>query len=255
MKLLEFTKELELFPPIDLKKIQDKNERLPENIRESIYLYNKALENIKTKSEDIAIIELKKTISLNPEFSEARNLLGLSYYSRKEFDKAKEVFKEIINLDLNCLYAMKYLTELGDTSFTEKYGFVLKKKLRIKVSNEVKDSSSTVKNISRWIIESLNFKKGFTYESKKLITGLAIGIVFTLGIILPVVFVQNSSLALNSVDISFCQGINGGGIYSYNSTVNINNSMLDSNVAERGGAINGTNNSSFFIYSSTLCSK
>jgi len=42
-------------------------------------LYNKALEDFRAKSEDIAIIELKKAISLNPDFHEAMNLLGIFY--------------------------------------------------------------------------------------------------------------------------------------------------------------------------------
>jgi len=53
------------------------------------------LEDFRAKSEDIAIIELKKAISLNPDFHEAMNLLGIFYMYIGENDKAAEVFQKL----------------------------------------------------------------------------------------------------------------------------------------------------------------
>jgi len=80
---------------IDLDKLSQANPNIPDNIKNSIVLYNKALEDFRAKSEDIAIIELKKAISLNPDFHEAMNLLGIFYMYIGENDKAAEVFQKL----------------------------------------------------------------------------------------------------------------------------------------------------------------
>ena len=58
--MIDFKKELQNYPPIDLNKLSESNPDMPDNIKNSIMLYNKALEKFRFGSEDIAIIELKK---------------------------------------------------------------------------------------------------------------------------------------------------------------------------------------------------
>ena len=102
--------ELKKFSSIDIKKI---GADIPENIKSSIVIYNKALENIKSGSEDIAVIELKKVISMNPSFYEAMNLLGVCYYYMKEYPKAREVFEKVTKLERNGLIASDYIKEIN----------------------------------------------------------------------------------------------------------------------------------------------
>lgn len=110
--LIPFKDELENFPPVNLKLLEEKGEVLPEDTRKSIELYNKALENLRMNSEDIAIIELKKAISINPHFHEAVNLLGLCYSGVKEYDKAAEMFKKVIAAEKNSVKALEYMKYL-----------------------------------------------------------------------------------------------------------------------------------------------
>jgi len=93
--MIDFKNELQNYPMIDLDKLSQANPNIPDNIKNSIVLYNKALEDFRAKSEDIAIIELKKAISLNPDFHEAMNLLGIFYMYIGENDKAAEVFQKL----------------------------------------------------------------------------------------------------------------------------------------------------------------
>lgn len=71
--------ELKNFKAIDLDEIVRGGEAIPDNVRNSVYLYNKAIEDLRTDSEDMAIIKLRKAVALNPHFNEALNLLGVCY--------------------------------------------------------------------------------------------------------------------------------------------------------------------------------
>lgn len=110
--MINLIEELQNFPPINLESLTEREAGISANIKNSIILYNKAIESIKNKSEDIAIIELKKAISLNPDFNEAANLLGLCYGYVNDRQKAAEMFQRVIESESNSVKALKYLEEL-----------------------------------------------------------------------------------------------------------------------------------------------
>lgn len=111
--MIDFNKELQNYPPVDLDRLLEANPDMPDNVRNSIVLYNKALENFRTKSEDIAIIELRKAISLNPDFYEASNLLGVFYIYTGETKKAEEVLKKVVQAERNSVLALEYLKAIN----------------------------------------------------------------------------------------------------------------------------------------------
>jgi lipoprotein NlpI len=117
---MDIRAELQQFRPINLEEIIKRDEKIPDSIRNSIVLYNKAIESLKSGSEDIAMIELKKAISLNPHFNEAINLLGVCYCYVGETEKAAEMFNKVIKAESNSVVAMKYMQKLGlaDTAQT-----------------------------------------------------------------------------------------------------------------------------------------
>ena len=114
--MIDFKKELQNYPPNDLNKLSESNPDMPDNIKNSIMLYNKALEKFRFGSEDIAIIELRKAISLNPDFYEAYNLLGVFYIYTKDYDNAAQVFKKVIEAEKNSIIALNYLKKI-DSSY------------------------------------------------------------------------------------------------------------------------------------------
>jgi tetratricopeptide (TPR) repeat protein len=114
--MIDFKKELQNYPPIDIDKLSERNPDMSDNIKNSIILYNKALEKFRVGSEDIAIIELRKAISLNPDFYEAFNLLGVFYIYTKEYDNAVQVFKKVIDAEKNSMIALNYLKKI-DSSY------------------------------------------------------------------------------------------------------------------------------------------
>ena len=62
--MIDITNEIEEnYPSIDLEEIKEIQPELPDDMLNSIHLYNKALNDLKSGSEDIAIIGLKKAIA------------------------------------------------------------------------------------------------------------------------------------------------------------------------------------------------
>lgn len=165
--MIDLKQELQNYPYIDLKSIEE-NSVLPDNIKNSIILYNKALESLKYDSEDIAIIELKKAIAMNPGFHEAMNLLGVCYCYTKEYGKAAELFNRVIAAENNSINALKYLKAINldegtiPVSVTRKSG--VDKKTRVGV-NDTKVVSAPAENL----------KKVVKPDMVKYITGCIIG--------------------------------------------------------------------------------
>lgn len=92
-------------------RIQEK-EKILSNYKEAITLYNKALGYLKQKNMDMAIIRLKKAVSLHPQLIEARVLLGLSYMHEKQFHKANEQIKKALLIDRGHERALLYFKEM-----------------------------------------------------------------------------------------------------------------------------------------------
>ncbi|HOJ12450.1 MAG TPA: tetratricopeptide repeat protein [Clostridiales bacterium] len=107
--MIELKNELKNFTPINLENITKINPEISEDLKNSIMLYNSALANLATNSEDIAIIELKKAVAVNPDFYEAVNLLGLCFYYMKAYEKAEEMFERVARAENNGIKAASYL--------------------------------------------------------------------------------------------------------------------------------------------------
>lgn len=114
---MDLSQEIKSFTPIDIEKFSQDN-KVSEKIVDSVKAYNKAIEYLKTGSEDIAIIELKRVVAINPDFYEAVNLLGLCYAYTKQMDKAEALFGKVVQSENNVLKAADYLNYItaGDSS-------------------------------------------------------------------------------------------------------------------------------------------
>ena len=115
--MFNISEELSNFKPVDLENIEQKIGAIPDDMKNAMELYNKALNEINNRNEDIAIIALKKAISIYPEFYEAMNLMGLCYIAIGQEENAREVFNRVIQMDDNSLRAARYIKRLdGDVS-------------------------------------------------------------------------------------------------------------------------------------------
>ena len=65
--------------------VVQKNQSTLQTVNQTIKKYNSALKEAKNDNEDLAIIQLKKAVSLNPKFVRAYQLLALLYMKRKDY--------------------------------------------------------------------------------------------------------------------------------------------------------------------------
>lgn len=110
---MDLKTELLNFKIIDLGELVKTQGQLPDKVRNSIFLYNKAIDSLKSGSEDIAIIELRKAVAMNPQFYEAWNLLGVCYGYSGDKEKSAETFNKVIQAESNSILAMNYMQRFG----------------------------------------------------------------------------------------------------------------------------------------------
>ena len=76
-----------------LNEIQNNPSRL-DTINQTIKKYNQALLYCRQDSRDLAIIQLKKVLSLNPKLVSGHQLLALLYIQEKKYDLAKKSLRK-----------------------------------------------------------------------------------------------------------------------------------------------------------------
>lgn len=181
--MLDIKLELENYQPIQLEAVEESSGKLPENMTEAINLFNKALEDIRFGNEDMAIIALKKAISLHPGFYEAMNLLGICYAAIGKDDKAEFAFKQVIDADDSSIKAMDYLNKMkGLTGESDTQEYIAVKKKSKTVKTKPQDSKgSFFETAAKGLQKEDNNLYGLKY-----IAGIMIGVVLVLFIWLMV---------------------------------------------------------------------
>lgn len=89
-----------------------KEKRKYEHYKEANILYNRSLTHLRKNSIDVAMINLKKAVQLNPQFVEARNLLALAYIMSGKYSRAKTQIERILKIDKGNVKALRYLIEI-----------------------------------------------------------------------------------------------------------------------------------------------
>lgn len=99
-----------------IKMIQSNPNKL-ETYNQTIRKYNSALNSAKHGDEDMAIIQLKKVVNLNPKFIRAHQLLALLYMMSGKKDnrvKALKLLRNISQIDVTNTTTLRYMKELSD---------------------------------------------------------------------------------------------------------------------------------------------
>ena len=95
-----------------LKEVQSNPNKL-NLMNQSIKKYNHALEAATQGSTDMAIIQLKKILNMNPNFLKAQQLLALLYMKNDEYDRALKILNKSIRIDVNNTLTLKYIDEIN----------------------------------------------------------------------------------------------------------------------------------------------
>ena len=83
-----------------------------ENLDSSIERYNHALECCYTDNLDVAVLQLKKVLSVNPRYLRARQLLALLYIENKQYKRADKELQRCLLLDVNNTTTLRYRKEV-----------------------------------------------------------------------------------------------------------------------------------------------
>lgn len=95
-----------------LKAVQSNPNKL-NLMNQSIKKYNIALDAAGQGSTDMAIIQLKKILNMNPNFLKAQQLLALLYMKNDEYDRALKILNKSILIDVNNTLTLKYMDEIN----------------------------------------------------------------------------------------------------------------------------------------------
>lgn len=90
-----------------------KNSSQLDAINQTIKKYNQALLYCRQDSRDLAIIQLKKVLSLNPKLVKGHQLLALLYMQEEKYDLAKKSLRNAGKIDANNTTTLRYLKEVN----------------------------------------------------------------------------------------------------------------------------------------------
>lgn len=161
-----------------LDMIQNTPSRL-DAISQTIKKFNQALSYCYQGSLDLAIIQLKKVLSMNPKFVQAHQLLALLYINGEQWEAARKELEKCQKIDVNNTVTLRYLKEVQDV---------------LDIDENVNNAGSKKRNTdsikyrrgNETIIQPLNNRdtKSFTVLINIAI-GIAIGLAVACFLILP----------------------------------------------------------------------
>ena len=117
-----------------LSYVQSSASRL-EAINQTIKKYNQALAYCQQGSKDLAVIQLKKVLSMNSKFIRAHQLLALLYMDAEQWEKAKRELTKCLALDRNNTTTLVYMKEVDSILTPEDGVKPMKKKSALLMTN------------------------------------------------------------------------------------------------------------------------
>ncbi len=165
-----------------INMIQSNTSRL-EALNQTVKKYNQALIYCYQNSVDLAVIQLKKVLSMNPNFVQAHQLLALCYIQAQDWEKAYRELKKSEKIDVNNTLTRRYLKEVEEVLGKDETA-----KQRLRSGGATGDNPEVIKYRSgnETIIQPVNVKepKGSSAILNILI-GLVIGVAISVFLILP----------------------------------------------------------------------
>lgn len=161
-----------------INRLQSNGSRL-EAINQTIKKYNQALVYCMQDSKDLAVIQLKKVLSLNPRFIRAHQLLALLYMDGGEWERAERELRKCMDIDRNNTQTLRYLKE------TER---MLAPDDGVRLPRKKKDDAVRYQSDNEVIIQPLNVKEPKSGGASTLLNlgiGMAIGLAVTYFLLVP----------------------------------------------------------------------
>lgn len=181
-----------------------------DTLSQAIKKYNIALSLANQGNDDLAIIQLRKVVNLNPNYIKAMQLLALLYLNNEEYDKAFKYLKRARRIDVSNTTTLKYLKEVE--AYTDKINKPNNKSSR---ERQIQADRQTTYVSSPYKEERPNLGLFIS-----LIAGIVIGVVASVILIIPTVrenavnqfrdseVEYNAEISKKDQEISSLQGLN-----------------------------------------------
>lgn len=171
-----------------------KNQTALDTVNQTIKKYNSALNAAKGGNEDLAVIQLKKVVSLNPKFVRAHQLLALLYMKSKDYAKAVKCLKRARRIDFNNTTTLRYMQEIGD-KFSDDSGRNKENTVKAYRQQAKKDPLANVQPVGTYKEEKRHWMPAIN-----VIIGVIIGLVVSFVLIRPTL--QGNRIGNNSSNIA-----------------------------------------------------
>lgn len=159
-----------------LDQIQNSPAQL-ENINQTTKKYNQALQYCRQDSRDLAVIQLKKVLSVNPKMVRAHQLLALLYMQEGRFDQAKKSLRNASKIDGSNLTTLRYLRECNKE---------LKKEPDRKKKEKENEELISYVSGNETIIQPANLRDNTALTTiLNIAIGVAVGVLITWFLIVP----------------------------------------------------------------------
>ncbi|MBQ7066118.1 MAG: tetratricopeptide repeat protein [Lachnospiraceae bacterium] len=163
-----------------INAVQENTSKL-ETINQAAKKYNKVLDYCNQGSFDLAVIQLKKVLSLTPNMLRGRQLLALLYMQSEEWERARRELLRCQKIDTNNTTTLKYLKETKKMLERDTNSQSSQKKKKVVADNAVVYQSG-----NETIIQPLNVKEPVVGSNiVNIIIGLVIGLAVCWFLILP----------------------------------------------------------------------
>lgn len=156
-----------------LDEVQNNPSKL-EAINQTIKKYNQTLQYCRQGSRDLAVIQLKKVLSMNPKLVSAHQLLALLYMEDGKYELAKKALRNAAKIDVNNTLTLRYLRETNEAlkgSSGKKQGN--EEQISYRSGNETIIQPRYVKDTSVW------------HTVLNMVIGIAVGAAITGFLIVP----------------------------------------------------------------------
>ena len=170
-----------------LKLIQNNPGKL-DALNATIKKYNQSLTYCYQGSLDMAMIQLKKVLSMNGKYVQAHLLLALLYVYYEDLAKAKKELEKVLKIDANNTKALRYLQEIskpsGEAGSNSKVNAAAK--AITSNTNIISEDSYQYQSGNETIIQPMNFneKKGIQ-SIWNLVIGIIVGFAVAWFLVLP----------------------------------------------------------------------
>lgn len=162
-----------------LQAVQSNGNRL-DSLNQTIKKYNQALLYCRQGSKDLAVIQLKKVLSLNPRLVKGHQLLALLYMEQGKYDLAKKSLRSAGRIDANNTTTLRYLREVN----IQLHGELPSKKNSRK--EKEKDELIAYQSGNETIIHPVGFKDNTTFTTVlNIVIGVVVGVLITCFLVVP----------------------------------------------------------------------